>query len=103
MIETFTKETFASRLNTTFRVRLDAENTLDLELVEATGDDDAGEQPRRQIHFSAIFRSPPDKFLMQRSYRMEHDDLGEFDLFIVPIAKDEKGFYYEAVFNRIVR
>jgi hypothetical protein len=103
MIETFTKETFASRLNTNFRVRLDAENTLELELIEATGDDDASEQPRKQIRFSAVFRSPPDKLLMQRSYRMEHDDLGEFDLFIVPIGKDEKGFYYEAVFNRMVK
>jgi hypothetical protein len=34
-------------------------------------------------------------------YRMEHDVLGALDLFLVPIARDEDGFQYEAVFNRL--
>jgi hypothetical protein len=33
---------------------------------------------------------------------MAHDKLGEFDLFLVPVAKNENGFQYEAVFNRMV-
>jgi hypothetical protein len=32
---------------------------------------------------------------------MEHEALGSFELFIVPIRKDDEGFYYEAVFNRV--
>jgi hypothetical protein len=34
---------------------------------------------------------------------MEHDEMGQFDLFLVPIRQDDQGFYYEAVFNRILQ
>jgi hypothetical protein len=30
---------------------------------------------------------------------MRHEIIGEFDIFLVPISGDEKGFRYEAVFN----
>jgi hypothetical protein len=30
---------------------------------------------------------------------MEHEQMGEFEIFLVPIARDENGFLYEAVFN----
>jgi hypothetical protein len=30
-----------------------------------------------------------------------HDQMGQFELFIVPIRQDAQGFYYEAVFNRL--
>jgi hypothetical protein len=33
---------------------------------------------------------------------MEHDSIGDFELFLVPIARDDSGTYYEAVFNRLV-
>jgi hypothetical protein len=29
------------------------------------------------------------------------DEIGVFELFIVPIRRDDQGFYYEAVFNRM--
>jgi hypothetical protein len=29
-----------------------------------------------------------------------HDAIGAFDLFTVPIRRDQHGLYYEAVFNR---
>ena len=30
----------------------------------------------------------------------DHDKLGRFELFIVPIRQDGEGYYYEAVFSR---
>jgi hypothetical protein len=30
---------------------------------------------------------------------MEHEGMGNFDLFLVPISRDDKGSRYEAVFN----
>jgi hypothetical protein len=37
--------------------------------------------------------------LPQRVYTLEHDSMGAFELFLVPVARDEKSFRYEAVFN----
>jgi hypothetical protein len=33
---------------------------------------------------------------------MKHDSIGDFDLFLVPIGRDESGTFYEAVFNRLI-
>jgi len=30
---------------------------------------------------------------------MKHDSLGEFGVFLVPIARDRDGFIYQALFN----
>ena len=40
-------------------------------------------------------------FLDQGVRDFSHDQMGQFELFIVPIRQDAQGFYYEAVFNRI--
>jgi hypothetical protein len=40
-------------------------------------------------------------FLGQGVRNFEHEQMGKFELFIVPVEQDEQGFYYEAVFNRI--
>ncbi len=49
--------------------------------------------------FSIVFRGPGDILLPQAIYRVEHDQIGTFDLFIVPIGRDTAGLRYEAVFN----
>ncbi len=50
--------------------------------------------------FSVVLRGAPGTQLEQRSYQLEHDALGAFELFLVPIAPDDLGPRYEAVFNR---
>ena len=50
--------------------------------------------------FSLVFRGPHDPPLEQSMYPMTHDDIGDLgSIFIVPIAADEQGRYYQAVFN----
>jgi hypothetical protein len=101
-LETFTLATFAPRLGETFRIRADAQTLLDLVLVEATdlsGPAGAGGAERRpRAPFSIVFRGPPAPLLPQRIYGLEHDRLGAFDLFLVPIGPDAQGMRYEAVF-----
>src|SRR5262245_17580813 len=89
---TFTK--FSALLNAPFRVHLDQSNVVQFRLVAATG------QPES---FSVVFTGPADRLLPQKIYPFEHDQLGRFDLFIVPIGKDAQGIQYEAVFNRVSR
>ena len=97
MIETFTEATFLEHLNTRFQIHREAGDLLELELVKVTS-----LSSPRQIQFSILFQGPGDVYLEQRTYRLAHDVLGEFDLFLVPVAKNGRGFQYEAVFNRWV-
>lgn len=90
-------EEFAKHLNTSFRVQLDDANSTELELVEVT---DLLESPD-QTRFSIIFLGPGEASLGQGMRRFESEQMGQFSLFLVPIKKDEKGIYYEAVFNRM--
>jgi hypothetical protein len=50
-----------------------------------------------------VFRAANEPFLGQGMRRFEHDQMEDFDLFIVPIARDEEGTEYESVFNRLVK
>jgi len=94
--------TFAGLLNTRFRVRPTGREALELELIEATAKPSGAERAPAPVRsFSLVFTGPPDPFLPQRTYPFEHEKLGAFDLFIVPIGKVEKGFLYEAVFNSV--
>ncbi len=102
MRDTMTHALFAGCLGSTFRVRPAAGQAVEVKLIEATllpvhpGRD--GARPRREP-FSLIFRGPVQWFLPQRTYPVEHDTLGRFDLFIVPVGPDPEGMRYQAVFN----
>jgi hypothetical protein len=93
-----TKSLFAENVNTRFRLR-DANGVeAELELVEVK---DGYVSPSYES-FSLYLRGGS-KVLEQRMYAMRHDAIGEFDLFITPIARDQQGTCYEAVFNRLVK
>ncbi len=89
--------TFTEQLNTTFRVQHEPATT-DLELIDVADYSDG-----HQIRFSLLFRGPHEPLLPQQTYPFAHNQLGAFDLFIVPIKRDADGLYYEAVFNRFVK
>jgi hypothetical protein len=90
---------FSKHLNTKFRIRLNEEQTIDAELVEIS---EHLVSPRQE-RFSIVFSTSNDFFLGQGQQQMEHDQMGEFVLFLVPIGRDDKGTSYEAVFNRLVK
>jgi hypothetical protein len=92
----FEQSSFEGREGQTFTAQLDAETACDLELLTVTGRDNPGVRA-----FSLEFRGPLDRFVPQRTYVFTHADLGEFPMFIVPIAQREDGFLYEAVFSRV--
>jgi hypothetical protein len=88
---------FAEQLHTKFRVVYEPSKTTDVELVEAV----ELRCTARQEQFSLVFRGPHEPFLGQRLFPIEHEQLGAFDLFLVPVGKDDGGLYYEALFNRL--
>ena len=102
MLETFTVDTFARHLGGSFRISPDDSPSFDAELIEATalgsGSPDGGTGDGRRRPFSIVFRGPANRLLPQRIYRVEHEAIGSFELFLVPIGPDGAGMRYEAVF-----
>jgi hypothetical protein len=92
------KSFFAEALNTPFHLDLDTGESVDLELIELKD----GYMAPGQEQFSLKFRGPGQSILPQKTYRMDHDISGPFDLFIVPIGRGKDESYYEAVFNRLI-
>jgi hypothetical protein len=68
------------------------------ELIDVDEPEPAGAGALR-APFSLVFRGPLEPLLPQGIHRLEHDALGELDLFLVPIGPDEAGTRYEAVFG----
>lgn len=99
MLETLRLPSFSEHLNTKFRIHPDESTVVETELIVA---EDLGSTPKQE-RFSLIFRGPNEPYLPQRIYRVEHEKMGTLNLFLVPIAKDEDGFQYEAVFNRLLK
>jgi hypothetical protein len=98
MLDKLHLETFSQHLNSKFTVKSESSpNAVELQLIEA---ESAAKPAPGYEQFSLVFSSPPDSFLEQATYSFEHDGLGTFELFIVPIRRDEDGFKYQAVINR---
>jgi hypothetical protein len=99
--------TFSALVKTRFRVRADAASRIELELTHVRQIQPArppvGAGPAAQNEcFSLLFNGPAFRFLDQGTYELEHDQMGQFSLFMVPVGKNQQGFQYEAVFNRLV-
>ncbi len=97
MEASLTHEEFSKHANTKFQVQLDQLPPVELELIEVS---EFKIHPHQE-EFTVLFRGPLDAFLDQGVRFLKHDQMGEFELFIVPVNQDAEGIYYEAVFNRI--
>lgn len=90
---------FAKHLNTKFRVRLNENETVEAELIEISEHLISARQDR----FALVFLAANEPFLGQGQREFEHDQMGEFTIFLVPIERDDRGTSYEAVFNRVIK
>lgn len=51
------------------------------------------------LQFAILFRGPPDPVFAQGTYRFRHARLGDYAIFITPVAKTPAGTQYEACFS----
>lgn len=91
MTARFTSETFADRIGEIFEVVPADGPPLELVLAECEAD-------RYEGSFSLLFHALDGRLEPQQTFRARHAELGEFDLFLVPLGPDERGMRYEAVF-----
>lgn len=95
-LETLTASDFAPLLHAQFLVASDDSEPFDAELIEVS---EAATQGPLRKQFSLVFRGGPTPPLSQRIYRVEHDELGALEIFLVPLGPDVVGQRYEAVFT----
>lgn len=93
------QEEFAKHLNTKFRIKISEAEAIEAELTEVT----ELSLTDRQARFAIIFRTPNEPFLGQGLHKFDHDRMGPFELFIVPVGQDAEGTDYEAIFNRVIK
>ena len=102
-LEELSADRLAELVGTAFSVTVPGAAPVGLELTTVT-------PPRvlevrgpgsRHESFSLLFDGPPDRPLAQRTYPFEHERLGRFDLFIVPVGNERGRMQYQAVFNRL--
>jgi len=96
MAPALTHDEFTQQANTTFQAQTDEHGEISLDLIEVS---DVKLHPKQE-EFSIVFRGPLNAFLGQGLRSMSHREMGEFELFLVPIREEAEGFCYEAVFNR---
>lgn len=96
-MDLLTLEHFAGCVNETFTATL---NDMDVEfvLVEARPLQAHATNAMR-APFSLLFRNTAAFLFPQQLYPMRHPRVGDFSIFLVPIAREREGFLYQAVFN----
>lgn len=96
----FKLATFSKALHTNFQLQVEG-NDFPVELVEAVDELEGKDVASGRESFSLIFRGDHPEPLNQSTYSCKHEDLGSFDIFLVPIKRDDKGIYYQAIFNSL--
>jgi hypothetical protein len=93
-----TGQAFAAWVNTTFRLHVDDEQVIDIELVTFQ----AGMSTLATEQFALTFEAAPAD-VPQGLYRLEHERLGSLEMFLVPVGRTARGVQLEAVFNTVIK
>ena len=99
MVPILTEKDFSPHLNSKFYVQL-ADGFVELELAEVTPYVARPTDQSGMERFSILFDGPG-VCLPQSLYHLKHEQMGELDIFLVPVSGDQRGYRYEAVFNSI--
>ena len=98
MFEHFRDQQANSYLNQTFEVHTQSHGVVKLTLTEAS--------ERRSgpaVSISLIFQGPKDRVFPQATYTLKHPSLGEFTLFMVPVAGPDPSVQeYQAILSKLV-
>jgi hypothetical protein len=95
-IGVLTADDFEPLIDTEFRRVSDDGREARLRLVEVNRSD---RQWRDRKGFALLFRDPGEIGLAQGIHPLRHETFGELEIFLVPVARTENGWEYEAVFT----
>ena len=83
MLEQIKPTTLAEYVGMQFQVLINLPQPLFLTLTQIK---ELAKTERQEI-FSYFFQGPATPYLPQATYRLKHEQFGEIDLFLVPVAK----------------
>jgi hypothetical protein len=92
---------FAGRVGDSFGVTAGDVAAPPVKLVEATESTEPGgrgPEGQTRLQFSLVFRGPVAPVLPQATYRLSHAELGDLDVFLVPVGAESEGIRYAAAF-----
>ena len=105
-LATVEKGSFEPFLGGVFEVSRGSAQVGEFKLVEVTGYWDGRSEaahPKfyegKREPFSLLFAGPPGEVLPQGISHFEHEQLGEFEIFITAVSANDEHVFYEAVFN----
>lgn len=98
-IQELSLEHFLPLLGQSFFLHLGNGETYTLKLDEAVPLGSAPGPEFRQPFALYLHHPRGDAYLPQRTYCLEHPNLGALDLFMVPLGPDAKGMRYEIIFS----
>jgi len=91
-----TADDFQPLIGTQFRRVADDGREARLQLAEVSRH---GRQFAERESFSLLLRDPGEIGLAQGMHPLQHETLGELELFLVPVGRTDEGWEYEAVFT----
>lgn len=96
-----TSRHFEPYVNTFVRVQKSEKRSVQLELIEVSQTPNEGNAKHgfNGESFSLLFQSADKAKLVQGTYKISHDALGEFSLLLVPVGL--RGIRYEAIINHV--
>ncbi len=102
MLDKLTSGDFSPHVNEMFSISAEGMEPFEATLIAV---DELGSLPKadaeteRRRPFSIVLRGPKHAEHPQGIYRIEHEQMGSFDIFLVPIGPDGEGMQFEAVFT----
>ncbi|NET11235.1 MAG: hypothetical protein F6K16_42455 [Symploca sp. SIO2B6] len=110
MIKALTLSDFSPVVGSSFQLHTEPEISIQLELLEVVAlrnkqsvqserRDSNSEANAQDSEFSLLFKGPTDMPLPQQIYQLNHNELGELGIFLVPVACHADGMKYEAIFS----
>ena len=92
-----TEKEFSKHVNSKFQLQFeDRQVELDLDEVRAYRPQ---ENEQHGLERFSVFFKGPNVYLPQQVYSVNHAQMGQFEIFLVPVSQSPDGFRYEAVFN----
>lgn len=92
------QKSFESKQQDVFEIQFEASLKSECSIKEIT----ASKAPavgREGQQFSVVFANDSATVYEQGVYAVSHAELGEFELFLVPVFGDQQGVHYEAIFT----
>ncbi|KRG64281.1 MULTISPECIES: hypothetical protein [Stenotrophomonas] len=98
-MELLTLDNFAHHIDETFSAIIN-DGEIPFVLVEARALNPSQLRPgAARAPFSLLFRNGSAFLFPQQTYLMRHSEIGEVGILLVPVAREQAGFLYQAIFN----